>query len=67
MPNLRQIITDKGYTASDLILRWPGDGNASSDSRRRYVNRVLEGKRQEHIDMVNGLPTKPGDTRGGWT
>jgi hypothetical protein len=56
--NLRKIIEAKGYTVSDLVLRWPPSRPVKEHSRRRWVNLVLSSDRQEHIDMVNGLPDK---------
>lgn len=67
MTNLRQIITDLGYTPDDLALRWPPSKPLKKHSRRRWVNMNLKNPSQLFIDAVAGLPTKPGNTRGGFT
>ena len=57
--NLKQTTKDLGYTSDDLAERW--------GKTRRRINQILKDPEPMHIDAANGLPTKPGNTRGGFT
>lgn len=63
--SLKQKTKDLGYNSDDLAERWKRtDGKPLT---RRRVNQILKNPNQMHIDAVAGLPTKPGNTRGGFT